>query len=71
MNLMIQAATVPKPSAPRGLESEKTPFAFVLAHSFSGSTLLSFLLAVTLSLAIWLLLKGVVLLPDREPLTRG
>ena len=28
-------------------------------------------LVAELSLAIWLLLKGVVLLPDRDPLTRG
>lgn len=44
MSPMIQEATVPTPSVPRDRRSQKTPFAFVLAHSFSGSTLLSFLL---------------------------
>lgn len=32
------------PSTPRDRSAQKTPFAFILAHSFSGSTLLSFLL---------------------------
>ncbi len=44
MSLMIQEATVENPSVPRDRSSRKTPFAFILAHSFSGSTLLSFLL---------------------------
>jgi len=41
---MTQKATVENPSIPRDRRSQKTPFAFILAHSFSGSTLLSFLL---------------------------
>jgi hypothetical protein len=41
---MIQEAPVENPLIPRDRSSRKTPFAFILAHSFSGSTLLSFLL---------------------------
>lgn len=44
MSLMIQEATLRTPSVPRVVSLRKTPFAFILAHSFSGSTLLSFLL---------------------------
>lgn len=44
MSLPIQEATVRNPSVSRERSSQKTPFAFILAHSFSGSTLLSFLL---------------------------
>jgi hypothetical protein len=44
MRLMIQEATFRTPSVSRVWSLQKTPFAFILAHSFSGSTLLSFLL---------------------------
>lgn len=44
MSPMIQEAPTPTSSASRDQSSQKTPFAFILAHSFSGSTLLSFLL---------------------------
>lgn len=43
MLLMIQETTL-ETSSTRIRSSRKTPFAFLLAHSFSGSTLLSFLL---------------------------
>lgn len=41
MSLLIHDSTV---RTPRHRSSQTTPFAFILAHSFSGSTLLSFLL---------------------------
>jgi hypothetical protein len=46
MSILTRAATDLRPSVPRRRfrNGEKTPFAFVLSHSFSGSTLLSFLL---------------------------
>jgi hypothetical protein len=44
MSLLIQEATVRNLSVPHERSAGKTPFAFILAHSFSGSTLLSFLL---------------------------
>ena len=46
MSILTRAATDIHTSAPRRplRSGEKTPFAFVLSHSFSGSTLLSFLL---------------------------
>lgn len=44
MSLLIQEATVRSLSVPPERSVQKTPFAFILAHSFSGSTLLSFLL---------------------------
>src|SRR4028119_477583 len=46
MSILPRAATDLRPSAPRRRfrNGEKTPFAFVLSRSFSGSTLLSFLL---------------------------
>jgi len=44
MHPMTQEATVENPSIPSGRSPQKIPFAFILAHSFSGSTLLSFLL---------------------------
>ncbi|HKH49213.1 MAG TPA: sulfotransferase [Thermoanaerobaculia bacterium] len=44
MSLPIQEATARHPSASQERSAQKTPFAFILAHSFSGSTLLSFLL---------------------------
>jgi hypothetical protein len=44
MSVPIQEATLRSPSTPRARSSTATPFAFILAHSFSGSTLLSFLL---------------------------
>jgi hypothetical protein len=44
MSLMISKAAAHNPSVPRDRSSQKTPFAFILAHSFSGSTLLSLLL---------------------------
>jgi hypothetical protein len=44
MSLMMQRAAVRNPSLPRERDAQRTPFAFILAHSFSGSTLLSLLL---------------------------
>jgi hypothetical protein len=44
MSQRTQEAPAPPPFVSRDHGSQKTPFAFVLAHSFSGSTLLSLLL---------------------------
>jgi hypothetical protein len=44
MSPMTQQATVENSSILRDRSSQKVPFTFLLAHSFSGSTLLSFLL---------------------------
>lgn len=44
MSPMIQEAPFRSPYASRGWSPQRTPFVYILAHSFSGSTLLSFLL---------------------------
>lgn len=44
MSRLIQEATARNLSVPHERSAQNTPFAFILAHSFSGSTLLSFLL---------------------------
>lgn len=44
MSTLTQEAIVPTPPFSHERRGQKIPFAFVLAHSFSGSTLLSFLL---------------------------
>lgn len=44
MSPLTQQATAPSSPLHSGRREHQTPFAFVLAHSFSGSTLLSFLL---------------------------